>query len=515
MTGGGHEPSLARQFVSTKKWLILAVSMAMTVPCLWHRRIEAGDLGSHVYNAWLAQLVRNGQAPGLYIVRQWNNVLFDWMLLHAANVLGFAAAEKIVVSLCVLIFFWGVFALVAAASGRPPWCIAPCMAMLAYGYSFNMGFLNYYLSIGLAAFSLALWWQGRAWARFLGVILVPFILLAHPLGLLWLTGTALYLIIWTRFPHGWKLVAPAAALALLVGVRWYLAHQSRFPVDWAHDPFYIMNGADQVRLYGPRYAALAWVVLAFGAFCVAVDVIRARRDASFGRSLRLPAELYLMAIVAVACLPENLRPSITGGWIGLLASRLTTITAIFGLCLLGALTPRKWHLAGFGACAMVFFAFLYRDTLELNRMESDAQRLVSTLPFGTRVIATIWAPPGSRVSFIGHIADRACIGQCFSYANYEPSSGQFRIRVRPGSPVVSASDDDTEDMQAGEYEVQDEDLPVMEIFQCDDQDLTKLCIRGLVSGEKNGRLGYKPLANERPDPGLPPSLVAKELPKWR
>jgi hypothetical protein len=60
---------------------------------------------------------------------------------------------------------------------------------------------------------------------------------------------------------------------------------------------------------------------------------------------------------------------------------------------------------------------------------------------------------------------------------------------------VGASDDDTEDMQAGEYEVQDDDLPVMEIFQCDEKVLTKLCIRDLVSGEKNGRLGYKPPSN--------------------
>ncbi len=131
----------------------------------------------------------------------------------------------------------------------------------------------------------------------------------------------------------------------------------------------------------------------------------------------------------------------------------------------------------------------------MNRMESNVENLVSGLPFGTRVIATIWAPPGSRVSFIGHIADRACIGHCFSYANYEPSSGQFRIRAHPGSPVVSASDDDTEDMQAGVYDVEDEDLPLKQIFQCDDQDLTKLCIRDLASGEKNGRLGYKPPAN--------------------
>ncbi|MGC1910846.1 MAG: hypothetical protein WA660_03335, partial [Candidatus Acidiferrales bacterium] len=85
-----------------------------------------------------------------------------------------------------------------------------------------------------------------------------------------------------------------------------------------------------------------------------------------------------------------------------------------------------------------------------------------------------------------------CLGHCFSYANYEPSSGQFRIRVRPGSPVASASDDDSEDMQAGEYEVQEGDLPAMEIYQCDENDLTKLCIRSLVAGEKNGRLGYEP-----------------------
>jgi hypothetical protein len=139
---------------------------------------------------------------------------------------------------------------------------------------------------------------------------------------------------------------------------------------------------------------------------------------------------------------------------------------------------------------------LYQDTLVLNRMESGAEHLVSRLPLGTRVIATIWAPPDSRVSFIGHIADRACIGHCFSYANYEPSSGQFRIRAHPGSPVVSASDDDTEDMQAGMYDVEEEDLPLKEIFQCDEKDLTKLCIRDLASGEKNGRLGYKPPAND-------------------
>ena len=492
MMSDAREPSLVWQFVRTKKWAILVISMTLIVPCLWHRHIEAGDLASHVYNAWLAQLIEKGQAPGLYIVRQWNNVLVDWLLLHAANLVGFAAAEKIIVSACVLIFFWGIFAFVAAVSGRPPWFLAPCIAMLAYGYSFNMGFLNYYLSLGLASFSLALLWRGRGLERLLGLLIVPFVLLAHPVGLLWLLGTALYLILWSKLPSWWKLAVPAVAMVILFGIRWYLMHQTRFPIDWAHDPFYLMNGVDQLTLYGQRYATLGWAALVFGVLCVLVDVISRRRDTSFWRSMRLPAELYFIALIAVALLPENLRPSITGGWIGLLASRLTTITAIFGLCLLNCLKPRKWHLAGFAGCAIVFFTFLYQDTLVLNRMESAAERLVSRLPFGARVIATIWSPPDSRISFVGHLVDRACIGHCFSYANYEPASAQFRIRVRQGSPVVSASDDDTEDMQSGEYQIQDEDLPVMQIFQCDEKDLTRLCIRDLASGEKNGRLGYKP-----------------------
>src|SRR5580692_12887007 len=254
------EPTLSEresQFVRAPKWLILLISLAMIVPCLWHRRIEAGDLGSHVYNAWLAQLIEQGQAPGLYLVRQWNNVLSDWTLLHAANVVGFAAAEKIVVSACVLIFFWGVFAFVAAASGQPPWFLTPCIAMLAYGFSFNMGFLNYYLSLGLASFSLALLWRGRGLERLIGLGTVPFVLLAHPLGLVYLAGTALYVLLWTKLPKWWNWAVITVAVTALFVVRWYLAHRVQFPVDWSDTSFYLLNGADQLALYGVRYVWLA------------------------------------------------------------------------------------------------------------------------------------------------------------------------------------------------------------------------------------------------------------------
>jgi len=214
-----------------------------------------------------------------------------------------------------------------------------------------------------------------------------------------------------------------------------------------------------------------------------------RSDKASLKLLILPAQLYLVALCATALLPEDLRPSLHGGWIGLLVFRLTTISAIFGLCVLACLRPQKWQFAGFMVVAIVFFAFLYQDTKALNRMESNAENLFRGLPYGTRVIPTIGAPEDSRVQFIGHLVDRACIGRCFTYSNYEPSSGQFRVRARKGSPVATDSADDSSDMEGGSYEVQDSDLPVVQIYQCDESDPTRLCLHNLAAGETTGQVG--------------------------
>jgi hypothetical protein len=471
---------------------VFAISALILVPCVWHRRIEAGDLGSHVYNAWLAQLIEKGQAPGLYIAKQWNNILFDVMLLRAANLVGIAAAQKIVVSACVLIFFWGVFAFVAAVAERAPWFLTPCIAMLAYGYSFSMGFMNYYLSLGLACFGLAILWRPR---RIDWIAAAPFALLAmlaHPIGFLWLVGTVAYSKIRVKLPGWWKLALPVAVASGFAAVHWFTSHRASLQADWDRGPFYLYNGADQLALYGERYIALACAAFSFGFVCVAVELYARRRDSNSWKPFELPFELYVLTFCAIALLPENLRPSIYDGWIGLLGSRLTAILAIFGLCVMGTIKPRRWHLAGFSACGVVFFAFLYQDTGWVNRLEANAEQLVGNLSPGTRVIVTFQAPADSRIEFIGHAIERACIGHCFSYGNYEPASGQFRVRVRKGSPVVTSSADDGEDMAAGKYEVDDADLPIRQIYQCDEKDLTRLCIRDLEEGEVNGRIGYKP-----------------------
>ena len=98
--------------------IFAAISMALVVPCWWQPRIQAGDLSSHVYNAWLAGLVERGAAPGLTLASQSTNVLFDLMLGRLFRWAGPGAAQRLAVSAAVWVFIWGAFAYVSAVSGR-------------------------------------------------------------------------------------------------------------------------------------------------------------------------------------------------------------------------------------------------------------------------------------------------------------------------------------------------------------------------------------------------------------
>src|SRR5437762_4022265 len=82
-------------------------SILLLLPVYWQPRVQAGDLSSHIYNAWLAQLIEAGRTEGLEIVRQTTNILFDLMLGALLRVLGAELAQRISVSVAVLVFVWG------------------------------------------------------------------------------------------------------------------------------------------------------------------------------------------------------------------------------------------------------------------------------------------------------------------------------------------------------------------------------------------------------------------------
>ena len=154
--------------------------------------------------------------------------------------------------------------------------------------------------------------------------------------------------------------------------------------------------------------------------------------------------------------------------------------------------------------AVIFFAFLYQDTEKLNRMETHAEALLSKVPAGTRIIPMIFADPDSRIAFIVHLADRACVGRCFIYSNYEPSSKQFRVRVaKSGSWIVSDSAEDANDMQGGSYEIQQSDLPIKQLYQCD-RAIGRSCASGTSrKGRAPASLRLEPDAE---NPAGPPAV---------
>ena len=319
--------------------------------------------------------------------------------------------------------------------------------------------------------------------------------MAHPIGFFWALATLGYVAIRRVLPGWWKAVLPAAAATVFAGIRWYLHRRTDLTVDWQSGlPFWQSNGSDQLMVYGDRYATLAWMLVVFGMICFVAEGISRSRDPAWWKALVLPAELYFVAMFATATLPENLRVSLYAAWIGLLVSRLTTISAIFGFCVLGCVRPRTWRLAGFAALAAAYFLYLYQDTKTLNRLEANTEKLVWSVPKGTRIVPTIVADPDWRAEFVAHVADRACVGRCFVYSNYEPSSGQFRVRVaRSGSWIVTESADDAEDMQGGGYEIQQSDLPLKQLYQCGGLgDWTKVCLRDLAKGESTGKFGLRP-----------------------
>lgn len=490
-TAGNQQPALRSAFKAfvEKNWFaVFAASGLLLIPCFWHREIVSSDLGSHLYNAWLVQLIHRGEVHGLWIAPLHTNVLFDLLLSALGSIFRLETDEKIAVSFSVLTFFWGAFSLIAAAARRPPWFLAPAIAMVTYGWTFHLGLFNYYLSLGFSFFGVAIAWRGKGLERLAALALAPLILVAHPLGFIWFLAASAYIWIHEHTRAAGRIVLFLSAAAFL-GLL-HLFFWRYFQVAAGSRPFYSFNGADQLVLFGERYRILARVFLAFAIASLSIDIIRPGHENTLWKKYSVPLELYALTGAGVLLLPGAVGSALTTAPIALLTERLTSVSAVLGFCLLGVMRLSRWHFVGFAAVAVIFFSFVYRDTAIVNKMESQIDRLVRTIPSNSRVLATLEPPPGSRI-LLHHLIDRACIGRCFSYGNYEPGAAVFRVRATPGNPYVLDSYDEAIDVQNGGYIVQPRDLPVYQVYQCSETG-TDLCIRPLTAGEENDRLGVHP-----------------------
>jgi hypothetical protein len=465
-------------FVRRHMAAILLISVALLIPCFWLPRIEAGDLASHVYNAWLASLVQEGQAPGLWIAPQTNNILADVLLLRLGVLMGFSVAEKIVVASAVLVFFWGAFALTTSLSDIPAWSFAPVLAMLSYGWTFQMGFLNFYLSLGISFAALAILWKASGRAYLLAALLVPLIWIAHPLELVWFLGVAAYMLLAKRLSPRFRVFAFVAALLFLFAVRLYFVREYR-TAGW-QGPVYALNGSNQLVL-GDRYLVIAPAVLTIAVGWAIWHSLRNYGNGTpISDSFPVPLQLFLIGLLTLPFLPDFIWISQYSEPVGFICSRFSLAVAILGCCALAGSRPGIMFGALTGAIAIFYFGVMYQDATRTYAMEKQAEALVAKLPQDARVVSTLFPFRGSPF-FVHHVVDRACVGRCFSIDNYEAYSQQFRIRAVPGNRIVSADVEQANHMMAGDYVVLPSDLPLWQIFQCGPTEID-LCLRPLHPG---------------------------------
>jgi len=464
-------------------WYLLA-SLLVLAPVYWQPRVQAGDLSSHIYNAWLTQLIETGRTQGLVVVRQSTNILFDLMLGSLFRVAGAEFAQRVSVSIAVLVFVWGAFRFVSVVGGRRAWHLLPCIAMLAYGWVFHMGFFNFYLSMGLCFWALsATWtWTSRGVVAALPLLLLAY--LAHALPVVWTAGLLMYQWLATKVGPRLRVYVTAAWLLGLVLLQ-ILVGRSTF-TRWSLQQIKMSTGADQVWVFDNKYyfvligLLILWTLLF-------LDVLRSSGPRRVVSSV--PFQLCIISAAAVVILPTTILIPGFSHTLVYIAERMSLGVGVCVCAMLATAHPRISERYAMLAVAVIFFGFLYRDEKVLNSLEDRMDGIVASLPPGQRVVSGV-DDPDLHVFAVTHMIDRACLGRCFSYANYEPSTSQFRVRATARNPYVTANYQDSWRMQNGSYVVQEHDLPLLQLILDDEG---RMSIRPLKAGMPCGSTSLKAL----------------------
>jgi hypothetical protein len=449
---------------------------AALIPCFWQARLQAGDLGSHIFNAWLAQLVTRGEAPGLTVVSQFTNVLFDWMLA-ALLPLGPAVAERFAVAVSAAVFIGGALAFVRAVAGRHGWEMLPFLLPLAYGWVFHIGFFNFYLGLGLSLWALAAAWNLAPRGLAAAVPLLALAYLAHALPVLWAIAVLAY--VWAARRTRRTVALAGAGIAAVFLLRIVLG--SLWTTGWMPLQAFMVTGLDQVWVFDVKYL---WIMIALLVVAVplAWRVWRSRKGVVI-------FHVVLLTAVGIALLPGSV---LLPGYKHVLAFIAERMSLALGVCLcalLACAAMRRWERWVAVGAALLFFGFLYHDERALNAFEDRMEALIARLPANQRVIGGIDAP-GLRINALSHMVDRICVARCYSYANYEPSTAQFRVRALAENPVVVARYSDSWQLQTGSYMVKQGDLP---IYQVVIDESGKMGLRSLAAGYPSGMSYWDPL----------------------
>jgi len=248
----------------------------------------------------------------------------------------------------------------------------PSIAMLAYGWVFHMGFFNFYFSLGLSFWAMALAWEWKPWRIAAAGVIFLLACLAHPLPVIWMLSLLVYVCVARgRRPFSRACLTTGFVVALLV----LHALMGRLTIArWSPAQITMATGLDQVWVFDSKYfVVLVGLLLAWGLLFLGLIHGSGARQVVGG----IPFQLCILGAAAVAILPGTVL--IPGFYhaLGFIAERMSLGVAVFVCALLGTVRPRmpvRWALL---AVAIVFFGFLYRDERAVNGFEDRMQNLVA------------------------------------------------------------------------------------------------------------------------------------------
>ncbi|MBZ5608157.1 MAG: hypothetical protein LAP38_07865 [Acidobacteriia bacterium] len=461
--------------------------MLIAIPCVWQPHIQANDLSSHLYNAWLANQVSAGELKGLYLAPQFTNVLFDHLLSLLLRTGSLVWTERIAVLLAVQVFFWGCFACASALGGRPAWTLAPFLALLAYGSVFRMGFFNFYISAGICLWAVALIWRNRPGVRLLAIPLLLMAWTAHSLPCAWAAAVIGYVFVARRLKPGQRWWLAGGGLIALPGLALWLA--GSFPSRWTGGlRVDSMFGADQVLIYGFKYKFLATALLCFWILLLLQRF--AKPPSPAGETV---FQLWVLNAAACLVLPDAVWLPFYAGGLSFLTMRLSLLSGILFCGVIASVPVKTPHKLLAVALSILFFGCSYWDERTLNSVEQRVARAVTTLPPGAHAVSTL---QDSRLNpwALEHVLDRACIGRCFDFVNYEPSTTQFRLRAQPGNAYVISDYQDLVDLERGQLIFQRTDIDLYRLSPC--RPTGEICVSRVKPGDR--------LAKDQVAPGSEP-----------
>ena len=186
--------------------------------------------------------------------------------------------------------------------------------------------------------------------------------------------------------------------------------------------------------------------------------------------------------MALAFIPSQIQFPGYAAHFGFLPERMSLLQGVLVCALLGRVPVGLLTVLPGVLLGLFYFASLRADDAVISRFEDRVLAVTAGLNGLPRVVSGL-CTPNRRLNYGFHLADRACVGRCYSYANYEPSSAQFRLRAHPGNANVVSEIHRAYGFEAGGVKVRPEELPLLRLEGSPEDEVI---VRKLTEGEELG-----------------------------